>query len=169
MFLLSDMKVMRLVSLCWQLWSRHAVPHAPLSHVPAAWWAGGGRRDGEGAHSSHPWGSFFPCCRVLQSPVHSHSHPLTPGGDAADAPGCPRQPWTQVQQHDVKLSARRKLLKRKKILKKCIYSLKPHKEIWFTLHLKFMAVFLIGPIKLHVYRLYIVCTVGHFSKAHLRF
>lgn len=59
--------------------------------------------------------------------------------------------------------------KKKKILKKCIYSLKPHKETWFTLHLKFMAVFLIEPIKLHVYRLYIVCTVGHFSKAYLRF
>ena len=95
-FSVSDTEVMRLVSLCWQLWPRHAVPHAPLSHVPAAWWAGGGRRDGEGAHSSHPWGRLVPCRCILQSPVHSHPHPLASGGDAADAPGPPWQPRTQV-------------------------------------------------------------------------
>ncbi len=87
-FSVSDMKLMRLGSLFWQLWPRHAVPHAPLSHVPTAWWAGGGRGDGEGAYASHPRGSLFPCCCILQSPVHSHSHSLTPRGDAADAPGC---------------------------------------------------------------------------------
>lgn len=65
MFSVSDAKVTRLFSLCWQLWPRHAVPHAPFSHVPAAWWAGGRRRDGEGAHSSHPRGSIFPCCCIL--------------------------------------------------------------------------------------------------------
>lgn len=96
MFFVSDMTLTRLASLCLQLWTRHAVPHAPLSHVPAAGWAGRGRGDGEGAHSPRPRGSFFPCSCILQSPVHSHSHPFTPGGDAADAPGRTWQPWTQV-------------------------------------------------------------------------
>lgn len=95
-FFVSDAEVMRLVSLCWQLWPRHAVPHAPLSHVPAAWWAGGGRGDGEGPHSSHPGGRLVPCRCILQSPVHSHPHPLASGGDAADAPGPTWQPRAQV-------------------------------------------------------------------------
>lgn len=126
-FFVSDMKVMRLVSLCWQLWPRHAVPHAPLSHVPAAWWAGGGRRDGEGAHSSHPRGSLLPCCRILQSPVHSHSHPLTPGGDAADAPGRTWQPWTQVHVHDIK-KVYKDTHSKKTVVMNYIYSLMHHSE-----------------------------------------